>query len=131
MKSKKWKILITLLFLLCIICGIASGIYFEFVEDSTGNEENSTNWKKGFFRLTIVFSIIVSILGGTMFSRLAKKGKLGNEDEEDSPSINLTDSKSVFINFTRVIFGFIWLIYFIIQWPVYYIVIFVFKGFTG
>ncbi len=131
MKSKKWKNLYSLLVILCILFGIASGINFEFTDDSADNKKNATNWKKGFFRLTLVFSIIGSILGGTFFAYLAKKGILANEDDGDPPPKYFTDPKSTFFNCAKFFFGFIWLVYFIIQWPVYYLVIFVIKGFTG
>ena len=131
MKSKKWKIASTLLVILCILFGIGSGIYFEFADDSADNEENATNWKKGFFRLTLVFSIIGSILGGTFFAYLAKKGILANDDDGDPPPKYFTNPKSTFFSFAKLFFGFVWFVYFIIQWPVYYIVIFVIKGFTS
>ena len=131
MKSKKSKILLSLLVILCILFGIVSGIYFEFVDDSAGNEENATNWKKGFFRLTLVFSIAVSILGGTFFAYLAKKGILADKDDGDPPPTYFTNPKSTFFSSAKFIFGFVWFVYFIIQWPIYYIVIFVIKGFTG
>ena len=97
MKSKKWKILSTLLVILCILFGIASGIYFEFANDSVDNEENTTNWKKGFFRLALVFSISVSIIGGAFFAYLAKKGILANDDDGDPPPKYFTDPKSTFL----------------------------------
>ena len=131
MKSQKRKILLSLLVIISILFGIASGIYFEFVGDSTDNEENATNWKKGFFRLALVSSIIGSILGGTFFAYLAKKGILANKDDGDPPPKYFTDPKSTFFNFAKFFFGFVWFVYFIIQWPVYYIVIFVLKGFTS
>jgi hypothetical protein len=131
MKSKKWKILLSLLVICCILFGIASGIYFEFAGDSADNEENATNWKKGFFRLTLVFSIAVSIIGGAFVAYLDKKGILANEDNGDPPPKYATEPKSTFLNIAKFIFGFVWFVYFIIQWPVYYIVIFVIKGFTS
>lgn len=131
MKSKKWKIVPILLVICCILFGIASGIYFEFADDSVDNEENATNWKKGFFRLALVFSIIVSIIGGTFFAYLAKKGILANDDDGDPPPKYFTDPRSTFFSSAKFIFSFVWFVYFIIQWPVYYIVIFVIKGFTS
>lgn len=131
MKSPKWKILSTLLVILCILFGIAIGIYFELAGESANNEENATNWKRGFFRLTLVLSVIVGILGGTFFSYLAKKGKLADEDDGDPPSKYFTNPKSAFRVYFILFFIFVWFVYFIIQWPVYYIVIFVIKGFTS
>ncbi|MDE0088873.1 MAG: hypothetical protein OXU23_24350, partial [Candidatus Poribacteria bacterium] len=120
MKSQKWKIVSTLLVILCILFGIASGIYFEFAGESADNEENATNWKRGFFRLTLVLSFIVSILGGTFFASLAKKGKLADEDDGDPPSKVFTVPKFAFLVYFVWFLIFVWLAYFIIQWPVYY-----------
>ena len=117
--------------ILCILFGIGSGIYFQFSDDSTSNEDNTTNWKRGFFRLTLVVSVIVGILGGTFFSYLAKKGKLADEDDGDPPSKYFTNPKSAFRVYFILFFIFVWFVYFIIQWPLYYLVIFVIKGFTG
>ena len=36
-----------------------------------------------------------------------------------------------FLGFFTFIFGFVWLVYFIIQWPIYFIVDFIIKGFTS
>lgn len=125
------KILLSLLVILCILFRISSGIYFQFSDDSAGNEQNATNWKKGFFRLTLVFSVIVGILVGTLFAYLAKKGKLADEDDGDPPSKYFTDPKSAFLVYFILFFIFVWLAYFIIQWPVYYAVLYVIKGFIG
>lgn len=123
------KRLISSIVILCILFGIASGIYFQFSDDNANIEENSTNWKKGFFRLMFVLSILVGILGGTFFAYLAKKGKL--VDDEDPPPKYLINPKSAFLSFSTGLFGFVWLVYFIIQFPIYYAFVFVLKGFTS
>ncbi len=130
MKSKKWKILLFVVTVLCALFGIGSGIYIEFSDNSQG-DDNTTNWKKGFFRLAVVFSIIVGMLGGILFSHLAKKGELADEDDGDPPPKHFTDPKPAFLVYFSIFFGCVWLGYFIIQWPVYYTVIFVLKGFTS
>ena len=86
---------------------------FSFSDDNANIEENSTNWKKGFFRLMFVLSILVGILGGTFFACLAKKGKL--VDDEDPPPKYLINPKSAFLSFSIGFFGFVWLVYFIIS----------------
>ena len=131
MISSKWKIFLFLLAILSILFGIGSGIYYQFSDNNMGNEDNSTNWKKGFSRLALILSIIVGILGGAFFANLAKKGKLADGDDGDPPPKYFTDLKSVFLIYFFFSFGFVWLIYFIIQWPVYYFFIFVLRGFTS
>lgn len=121
------KYLLIFLAILLILFGIGSGIYFEF----TDNSEDAPNWRKGFFRLTLVLSFIVGISGGIFFSSLAKMGKLADEDDGDPPPIYFTNPKLAFINFAVMFFGFVWLGYAIIQWPLYYIFMFVMKGFTS
>ena len=113
--------------ILLILFGIGSGIYFEF----TDNSEDAPNYKKGFFRLTLVLSFIVGVSGGIFFSSLAQMGKLADEDDEDPPPTHFSNPKLAFIYFGVIFFGFVWLGYAIIQWPLYYIFIFVMKGFTS
>ncbi len=113
--------------ILLILFGIGSGIYFEFTDHS----EDAPNYKKGFFRLTLVLSFIVGVSGGIFFSSLAKMGKLADEDDEDPPPTYFSNPKLAFINFGVMFFGFVWLGYAIIQWPLYYIFMFVLKGFTS
>lgn len=113
--------------ILLILFGIGSGIYFEFAD----NSEDAPNWKKGFFRLTLVLSFIVGISGGIFFSSLAKMGKLADEDDGDPPPKGFSNPKLAFIYFGIMFFGFVWLGYAIIQWPLYYIFMFVMKGFTS
>lgn len=113
--------------ILLVLFGIGSGIYFEY----TDNSEDALNWKKGFFRLTLVLSFIVGVSGGIFFSSLAKMGKLADEDDGDPPPTYFTNPKLAFINFAVMFFGFVWLGYAIIQWPLYYIFIYVLKGFTS
>lgn len=121
------KYLFLLLTILLILFGIGSGIYFEFTDD----QENTTNWKKGFFRVTVVVSLIIGILGGAFFANLAKKGEFVElDDGEPPPSYLYNPIATFFIQFI-VFFGLVWLVYAIIQWPLYYAFIFVLKGFTG
>lgn len=122
---------IFILIVLCILFGIASGIYFQFADDSTGDDEKPTNFKKGFFRVALVSSIVLGIGGGAFFAHLAKKGELADEDDEDPPPKKYTDPKSAFLVFSIVISAFVWLLYFIIQWPIYYLIIFVINGFKS
>ncbi|MCY4403676.1 MAG: hypothetical protein OXD54_13985 [Candidatus Poribacteria bacterium] len=129
--SKVIKILLPLLVVLCILFGIASGIYYQYSDESNGIIGKTTNFKKGFFRLVLVFSILVSIIGGVFFAHLAKKDELADEDDGDPPPRHYTKPKLAFFSFSFVIFGFVWLVYFIIQWPVYYVFVFVINGFTS
>lgn len=121
------KTLLILLAILLILFGIGSGIYFEFSDDS----EDAPNWRKGFFRLTLVLSFIVGVSGGIFFSSLAKMGKLADKDDGDPPPIYFTNPKLAFITYAVMFFGFVWLGYAIIQWPLYYIFMFVLQGFTS
>ncbi len=121
------KVLLFLLAILLILFGIGSGIYFEF----TDNSEDAPNWRKGFFRLTVVLSFLVGILGGIIFSSLAKMGKLADKDDGDPPPKHFTNPKYAFFTYTIIFFGFVWLGYAIIQWPLYYIFMFVLRGFTS
>ncbi len=131
MRSKVIKILLALLVVLCILFGIASGISYQFTDESNDINGKTANFKKGFFRLVLVFSIVVSIIGGVFFAHLAKKDELADEDDGDPPPRHYTKPKLTFFSFSTVIFGFIWLVYFIIQWPVYYVIVFVINGFTS
>ena len=123
MSSKVIKFLLSLIVVLCILFGIASGIYYQFSDDSNGINGKKTNFKKGFFRLMLVFSIVASMIGGVFFAHLAQKDVLADEDDEDPPLINYATPKLAFFSFSAVIFGFVWLVYFIIQWPVYYVIV--------
>ncbi len=102
-------------------------MYLEFTDD----QENTPNWKKGFFRLTVVLSLIIGLLGGSFFAYLAKKGELIDEDDDDPPPDYISDPKATFFIQFIVFFGFIWLVYVIVQWPLYYTIIFILKGFKG
>lgn len=131
MRSKVIKISLALLVVLCILFGIASGISYQFTDESNDINGKTTNFKKGFFRLVLVSSIVVSTIGGIFFAHFAKKDELTDEDDEDPPPKHYTKPKLAFFSFSAVIFGFVWLVYFIIQWPVYYVIVFIINGFTS
>lgn len=97
----------------------------------TDDQENTPNWKKGFFRLTVVLSLIIGLLGGSFSAYLAKKGELIDEDDDDPPPDYISDPKATFFIQFIDLFGFIWLVYVIVQWPIYYTIIFVLKGFNA
>lgn len=69
MKSIKWKSWLFLPAILCALLGIFGGIFIEITNDVADDSEKSTNWKRGFFRLTVVLSILFSILGGIFITR--------------------------------------------------------------
>lgn len=121
------KFLFQLLALLLVLFGIGSGIFFEFTDD----QEDTPNWKRGFFRVTVVLSLIVGLLGGAFFANLAKKGELLDLDDDEPPPEYVTDPKATFFIQFIVFFVLVWLVYVIIQWPLYYTFIFVLKGFKG
>lgn len=125
------KYIIFIFVIICILFGVASGIYFQFADDSNGDDEKQTNFRKGFFRLALVFSIVLGIGAGAFFAHLAKKDELADEDDSDPPPKYLTNPKPAFFIFSIFFSGFVWLLYFIIQWPVYYVIIFVINGFKS
>lgn len=130
MKNKKIGALIYILVLGCILFGIGSGIYFEFFDD-TSAESNTINWKKGLFRIAVIISFIGAVVIGSIFALLAIKGKLVDKDDDDNEQKFFKNPKKVFIGFSTLFLGFVWLVYFFLQWPIYYAVVFVIKGFTG
>jgi len=122
-KTPRWWFSLVLLAVLCALFGIVSGIFVEITDSNVGNDEKPINWKKGFFRVTIVLSILFATLGG-MVIFLAER----NNDEF------LLDFKRPGAKFGVLfvfIFIFLWFVYFIIQWPVYYTVNFIIEGFTS
>lgn len=121
----KYLILLAIIF---ILIGIGSGIYYEFTDDNSENQDNKINWKRGFFRLTLIISIVAGIWIGTKVAIHAKNDKLDIDDEEFASKLK-KNPKGAFIGFFLLIFGFIWLLYFIFQWPIYQVIRFVVKGF--
>lgn len=130
MKYKKSYRLFYVLFIGCILFGIGSGVYFEFF-DNTPAEDNTINWKKGFFRIAVIISSVVAIIIGGIFAILAKKGKLVDKNDDEEQQKISKNPKVAFLAFSLLIFALIWLIYFFIQWPIYYAVVFVIKGFKS
>jgi len=120
--SYKVKSLILIKIILCILIGIASGVYFEFFDESA-TESNTINWEKGLFRIGVIISIVDAVVIGSSFAFLAITGKfvLGN----------FGNDHKVFFRFATVFLGFWWLVYFIIQWLIYYAALFVINGFTS
>ena len=119
------KNLFLLLAILLILFGIGSGIYFEFTDD----QEDTPNWKKGFFRLAVVSSLILGLLGGAFFANLAKKGELVDLDDDEPPPEYVTDPKATFIIQFIFFFALVWLVYVIVQWPPLLYIHFCLKGF--
>ena len=123
MKSVKWKNWFILIAILCALLGVSSGILIEITGNDADNSEKSTNWKKGFFRLTLVSSILFGTLAGIFFPRTVT--------EDDDLPASFQKPWIAFLGFFTFIFGFVWLVYFIIQWPIYFIADFVIKGFMS
>lgn len=121
------KILL-LLVIIFVIIGIGTGIYYEFTGDNSENQDNKINWKRGFFRLTLIISILAGFWVGLKVAIHAKNDNLNIDDEEFASKLR-KNPKDAFIGFFVCIFGFIWLLYFIFQWPIYQVIKFVVKGF--
>ncbi|RKU31784.1 hypothetical protein C6497_01120 [Candidatus Poribacteria bacterium] len=119
-----------LLFLaiILVIIGIGTGIYYEFSNDSTGDKDNNINWKRGFFRLTLIISILAGLWLGSNVAIRIKNDNLDIDDEDFASKLK-KNPVGAFIGFFILIFGFVWLIYFIFQWPIYQIIKFVVNGF--
>lgn len=111
-----------------IIIGIGTGIYYEFSNDSSENQYNNINWKRGFFRLTLIISILAGIGVGSKIAIRAKNDNLDMDDVEFAEKLK-KNPIGTFIVFFVFIFGFVWLLYFIFQWPIYQIIKFVVNGF--
>ncbi len=55
-----------------VIIGIGTGIYYEFTDDYSENKDNKINWNRGFFRLTLIISILAGIWLGSKVAIHAK-----------------------------------------------------------
>ena len=117
-----------LLGIIFVIIGIGTGIYYEFTDNNSENQDNKINWKRGFFRLTLIISILAGIWVGSKVAIHAKNDNLDIEGEEFASKLK-KNPKAAFIGFFLFIFGFVWLLYFIFQWPIYQVIKFVVKGF--
>ena len=111
-----------------VIIGIGTGIYYEFTDDNSENQDNKINWKRGFFRLTLIISILAGIWVGSSVVVHLKNHNLDMDDDELASKLK-KNPIGAFILFFILFFGFVWLLYFILQWPIYQVIKFVVKGF--
>ena len=111
-----------------VIIGIGTGIYYEFTDDNSENKDNKINWNRGFFRLTLIISILAGIWVGSSVVVHLKNHNLDMDDDELASKLK-KNPIGAFILFFILFFGFVWLLYFILQWPIYQVIKFVVKGF--
>lgn len=111
-----------------VIIGIGTGIYYEFTDDNSDNKDNKINWNRGFFRLTLIISILAGIWVGSSVVVHLKNHNLDMDDDELASKLK-KNPIGAFILFFILFFGFVWLLYFILQWPIYQVIKFVVKGF--
>ena len=122
-KTPRWWICLVSLAVLCTLFGIVSGIFVEVTDDSAGNGEKPINWKKGFFRVMLVSSILFGTLAGIVIPGTIKK--------DDSFHSSFKSPGTKFGVWFIFILIFVWFVYFIIQWPIYSIANFMIEGFTN
>lgn len=123
-----WGTIFLLLAIIFVIIGIGTGIYYEFTDDNSENQDNKINWKRGFFRLTVIISILVGLWMGVKYTIRAKAGVLDIDDNELASKVK-TSPGPIFIGVFIFYLGFVWLLYLIFQWPIFYSIYFVTKGF--
>ena len=121
----KYLLLFSILF---IIIGIGTGINYEFTDDNSENQDDKINWKRGFFRLTVIISILVGLWMGSKYTIRARAGVLNIDDKETASKLQASPGPA-FIGYFIFFFGFVWLLYLIFQWPIFYSIKFVAKGF--